>query len=164
MGGGLGWRTRREVDVVLGTQHGGVAQEAIALGDAPMDPNEGEAGREALHLVGPVLQHRERCHHQVGARQLVLLERGKEGERLDRLAEPHLVAKDPAGAEGVLLEQPVDAVDLVGAQLRLQERLARADAHRLVRRHCARLQLRELGGLDKRAQLRRLAPVEGHLP
>ena len=118
---------RREVHVKGGPEHGWVREEAVPLALATMHLDEAQAGREALHLVGPVLQHGQRRDDQVRSGQAGRLERREEGERLDCLTQPHLVAEDASGAEAVLTKHPVDARDLIGAQRGVHVRLGPVD-------------------------------------
>ena len=90
-----------EVDVVGCLEYCWVGKEAIALGGAAVDLDETEARREALDLVRPVLQHRQRGHDQVRTRQPLGLQSGEEGQSLHSLAEAHLVAEDAASAEAI---------------------------------------------------------------
>ena len=73
--------------------------------------------REAARFRQPVGQHRGRRHHQCGA---VLGPKQQQGERLDGLAEAHVVRQAGADAAGRLSRQPPEALRLVRAQVRLQ--------------------------------------------
>ena len=103
----------------------------LALGAVP--ERVPERRRELVHLAQPVGDHArrrdderlERLALALGLRVLVL--HGEEQrERLHRLAEPHVVGQDAAGADLVEEPEPVEALLLVGAELRLEvARLAR---------------------------------------
>ena len=95
--------------------HQGLALVAVA--DEQAQPR-----REAAGLLGPVLDEGggaddERRHP---ARSLVEALQRDPGERLDGLAEAHLVGEDASGAAALEGAQPGDAGALVGAQRRAQ--------------------------------------------
>ncbi len=68
-----------------------------------------QGGSEALDLLRPVVQHARGGHHQGAAAQ--------RAERLERLAEAHVVGEQRAEAGVAQRAQPVDAASLVAAQL-----------------------------------------------
>ena len=82
-----------------------------------MEADDVEVGPQR-ELALPVRQGRERRHDEERPLDpLHLLQRVQERERLRRLAEAHLVAKDHVPLEVPIEAQPVEAVDLVGPEL-----------------------------------------------
>ncbi len=73
--------------------------------------------REARRLVDPVQAHRGRRHHQ---RRAVLGAREQQRQRLQRLAQAHVVGQAGAHAPVGQARQPLEAFDLIIAQLGLQ--------------------------------------------
>ncbi len=78
-----------------------------------------EARGELLGLVGPHRHHAGRCHHEEGAGARGACVR-HERQRLQGLAEPHVVGEDPAEPGLPQEGQPPEAVELVGPQVGLQ--------------------------------------------
>ena len=80
-----------------------------------------DRGRPPLHLGHPVGKGGQGADYQEGAVHALGLEVRQEPDRLDRLAQAHLVGQD--AVEPVLVErdQPLDALELVVPQLALDE-------------------------------------------
>ena len=112
-------------------------------------------GREAGELAAPVADHarrRDDQRRQLGARFALVAE---VRDRLQRLAEAHVVGEQAAGGVGAQAREPCDALLLIRAQGRLQPRRGRDQLGQLGRgrieeRACARAQ-REVGVDAQRA-------------
>ena len=88
-----------------------------------------EPGRELGGLLDPV--ENQRAGHDGQARPLGLAAEPpplKQGQHLDRLAQPHVVGQDAAEAESLEVVEPAQPFALVGPQLAVE-------ARRLVERH-----------------------------
>ena len=96
----LGHLVRRDDDVVRADVAEHALREPRALGGvARVELDDAQARAPARELARPRAEHRERAEHEERARQPPLeLEVREEGDRLQRLAQPHLVAQDPAHA------------------------------------------------------------------
>jgi hypothetical protein len=129
--------------------------------------DEAELGRPALDLGRPVLQHGERRDDQVGPGEAGGVERRYERQSLQRLPQPHLIRQDAPRAAVVLRNDPVDTLDLVRPELRLDEGLARPDRWRSAdatlrrRRHATAPQLLEPRCGDEGLEAAELALEKG---
>mmetsp|Transcript_11043 Transcript_11043/g.35140 ORF Transcript_11043/g.35140 Transcript_11043/m.35140 type:complete len:322 (+) Transcript_11043:2994-3959(+) len=128
-------------DVVrLGVGRDGRHQPLPLLGVGRVQLDRREAGAEALELAHPGGEHREGRDDEVGpAHAEVELEVREEGDRLQRLAQPHLVGEDAVEPVVVAHRQPAQPVQLVVAHHHRPD-LARL-AERLVQRHRLRAAL-----------------------
>jgi len=108
--------------------------QAAQLGRAvgPAIEADAQRWREARRLVDPVADHRRGRHHQRGAERRAV---DQHRQRLQGLAEPHLVGEDRARAPARQAREPLHAGALIRAQRRLElgadardDRRARGDA------------------------------------
>ena len=119
-----------------------------------------QSGREAGRLRHPVRHDARRRDHQERADARVALAGvADQRERLQRLAEPHVVGEDPAELELPQRRQPAEPVALVGAQLRLQRRRRVVLGDRIELEQRADLALPRLRLLASRRRARRARPT-----
>ncbi len=106
-------RVRRDDDVRVADLLG-ERRPAALLGRG--DGGDAQARREPPGLGGPVADDAGRCHHQEARLRPLLRDAGDQRQRLDGLAEAHVVGQDPA--EPVVPEeaQPGETVALVAPQ------------------------------------------------
>ena len=109
----------RQAHVVVARRHERLALlRALVLG--AVQHKDAQLGAELGKLALPVAEHRERQHDQVrlGERRGLLLQRqvAEQRDRLQRLAEAHLVGEDAVEIALVQREHPVEPLELVVAQ------------------------------------------------
>src|SRR4051794_879116 len=99
---------------------------------AAMEDMDAQAGRELRDLAFPVRDERRGRDDEGRSIEAPLLLLDEEvRDRLERLAEAHVVREDPAHSPCPQVLQPCETFDLVGPELRAQtERLVDRDGRR----------------------------------